>query len=82
VVAALDLVEAGDVRLVELGNRRLVELTRDVVADWLQRPPRRRPVRPVIPTGAPVHAHGRRHVADDLVWDGLPRRRLHRTPEP
>jgi segregation and condensation protein B len=69
VVAALDLVEAGDVRLVELGNRRLIELTRDVVADWLQRPPRRRPVRPVIPTGAPVHAHGRRHVADDLVWD-------------
>ena len=69
VVAALDLAEAGDVRLVELGNRRLVELTRDVVADWLQRPPRRRPVRPVIPTGAPVHAHGRRHVADDLVWD-------------
>src|SRR6202022_3804010 len=44
VVAALDLAEAGDVRLVELGNRRLVELTRDVVADWLQRPPRRRAV--------------------------------------
>jgi hypothetical protein len=38
VVAALDLAEAADVRLVELGNRRLVELTRDVVADWLQRP--------------------------------------------
>ncbi len=69
VVAALDLAEAGDVRLVGLGNRRLVELTRDVVADWLQRPPRRRPVRPLIPTGPLLQPHGRRHVADDLVWD-------------
>jgi segregation and condensation protein B len=39
------------------------------VADWLQRPPRRRPVRPVIPSGPLLHARARKHLADDLVWD-------------
>jgi hypothetical protein len=51
VVAACDLAESAEARLVELGTGRLAELTRDAVADWLQRPPRRRPVRPVITTG-------------------------------
>jgi hypothetical protein len=68
VVAALDLAEASDVRLVELGNGQLAELARDVVTDWLRRPPRRRPVRPVIPTGPLLHARARKHLADDLVW--------------
>jgi segregation and condensation protein B len=68
-VAALDLVEARDAGLVELGTGCLDELTRDVVADWLQRPPRRRPVRPVIPTGPLLHSRGRKQLADDLVWD-------------
>jgi segregation and condensation protein B len=69
VVAALDLAEATDVRLVELGNGRIAELARDVVGDWLRRPPRRRPVRPVIPTGPLLHARGGKHRADDLIWD-------------
>jgi hypothetical protein len=37
-----------------------------VVADWLQRPPRRRPVRPVIPTGQLEHARGRKHLENDM----------------
>ena len=69
VVAACDLAEAADVRLVALGTDQLAELTRDVVADWLQRPPRRRPVRPVIPTGPLLHGRARKQLADDLVWD-------------
>jgi len=69
VVTALDVGEAVDIRLVERGNTRLGELARDVVADWLQRPPRRRPVRPVIPTGPPVHGRVQRHLTKDLVWD-------------
>ncbi len=69
VVDALDFAEASNNRLVELGKGQLTELTRDVVADWLQRPPRRRPVRPVIPTGQLKHGPIRKHREDDLVWD-------------
>jgi hypothetical protein len=69
IVACVDLAEAADAQLVELGTGKLAELTREVVADWLQRPPRRRPMRPVIPTGALMAARGRRPLADDLVWD-------------
>ncbi len=70
-VAALDLAESIHAALAELGTTRLCELAVDVVADWQQRPPRRRPIRPVIPTGAPVQQGGHRRpsaTADDL-WD-------------
>jgi hypothetical protein len=66
-VAAVDLAEATDTRLAELGTARLAKLTNDVVADWRQRPPRRRLVRPVIPTASAMHARGRRRLTDDLV---------------
>jgi hypothetical protein len=51
VVAACDLAEAADARFIVFGTARLAELTADLVADWRRRPPGRRPVRPVIPTG-------------------------------
>ncbi|MGI9146267.1 MAG: SMC-Scp complex subunit ScpB [Chloroflexota bacterium] len=69
VVAALDLAEAADVRLAELGAGQLDELARLVVADWRQRPPRRRPVRPIVPTGPLAHTQRPRHPSTDLIWD-------------
>jgi segregation and condensation protein B len=71
-LAALDLAESSHAPLAELGATRLGELTQDVVADWQQRPPRRQPIRPLIPTGAPhpMHQRQRRHSAlDEEVWD-------------
>jgi len=69
VVAALDLAEATDARLAELGRRRLAELAKDVVADWRQRPPRRRPVGPIIPSGSLAAPPARRRLSDTLIWD-------------
>ena len=69
VVAALDLAEASDGRLAELGSRQLAELATEVIADWRQRPPRRRAARPVVLTGPPAHTQRPRHAAADLVWD-------------
>jgi len=69
VVAALDLAEASDGRLAELGTRQLAELATEVSADWRQRPPRRRPVRPIVPTGPPAQTQRPRHAAADLIWD-------------
>jgi len=71
VVAALDLTEAADARLAAFGIDRIRQLSQDIVADWRQRPPRRRPVRPLVPTGTTiVDVRRRRHTAaDDLIWD-------------
>jgi len=71
VVAALDLTEAADDRLAASGIDRLGELPKEIVVDWRQRPPRRRPVRPIVPTGTTVaEVRRRRHTAaDDLIWD-------------
>jgi len=71
VVAALDLTEAADARLAAFGIHQIGELSQDIVADWRQRPPRRRPVRPMVPTGtAAADLRRRRHTAaDDLIWD-------------
>jgi len=69
VVAALDLAEASDGRLAELGTRQLAELFTEVVADWRQRPPRRRSVRPIVPTGPLAQTKRRQPPSEDLVWD-------------
>jgi segregation and condensation protein B len=68
-VAALDLAESARAPLAEVGAGRLRELAVDIVADWRQRPPRRRPVRPVIPTGAPARLGGRYRPIADEIWD-------------
>jgi len=71
VVAAVDLTEAADARLAAFGIDRIGQLSKDIVAAWRQRPPRRRPVRPMVPTGTTVaDVRRRRHTAaDDLIWD-------------
>jgi len=69
VVAALDLAEASDGRLAELGTRQLAELATEVVVDWRQRPPRRQPARPIVPTGPLAHTKRRQPPSEDLVWD-------------
>jgi segregation and condensation protein B len=72
-VAALDLAESTHLELAAIGRARLEELARDVETDWRQRPPRRRPVRPIVPSGR-VPADdagprpGRSSIAEDL-WD-------------
>jgi hypothetical protein len=69
VVAAVDLREASGRDLAVLGAARLEQLAREVVADWRQRPPRRRPVRPIVPSGAaPELERGvrRSSVAEEL----------------
>jgi segregation and condensation protein B len=70
-VAALDLTESIYAPLAELGAGRLTELAVDVVADWQQRPPRRRPIRPLIPTGASALHAGptRRRRIDQEIWE-------------
>jgi len=71
VVAAVDLTEAADARLAAFGIHRIGQLSKDIVVDWRQRPLRRRPVRPIVPTGTTVaEVRRRRHTAaDDLIWD-------------
>ncbi len=71
IVAALDLAEASDAQLLEFGTGQLEQLAKDVVADWRQRPPRRRPVRPIVPSVTEVVDIRRRRspTPDDLVWD-------------
>jgi hypothetical protein len=70
-VAALDLGESVHPELAGLGRARLEELAREVEPDWRQRPPRRRTVRPIVPSGPAPTAHTRprrSHVAEEL-WD-------------
>jgi putative transcriptional regulator (Ypuh-like) len=70
-VSALDLSESADPELAIVGRSRLEELARDVEPDWRQRPPRRRPLRPVVPNGPTPSAQAgpkRSRVADEL-WD-------------
>jgi segregation and condensation protein B len=71
IVAALDLAESAHGELQGIGRTRLQELARDVEPDWRQRPPRRRFVRPVVPSGpAPSHTGGSKssRIADEF-WD-------------
>jgi hypothetical protein len=69
--AALDLSESAQPELAALGGARLKELAREVEPDWGQRPPRRRPIPPLVPSG-PVSSEENRskrsRVADEL-WD-------------
>ena len=58
-------------QLAGLGRTRLVELSADLEPSWQQRPRRRRPIRPLIPTTEQPSAAPRRQVvaARDEVWD-------------
>jgi segregation and condensation protein B len=71
VVAALDLSESAHPELARIGRSKLEELARDVEPDWRQRPPRRRPVRPMVSSGSLSAASAqtmRSRIADEL-WD-------------
>jgi hypothetical protein len=50
-IAALDLSESAHSELAMIGQASLAELAREVEPDWRQRPPRRQPVRPLVPSG-------------------------------
>ncbi len=70
-IAAIDLTESAHPELASIGRTKLEELARDVEPDWRQRPPRRRPVRAIVPSGTVRTGHiepKRRRIADDL-WD-------------
>jgi segregation and condensation protein B len=71
-IAAFDLFESALPELIAVGRSRLEELARDVEPDWRQRPPRRRPVRPIVPSGrvqaGTVRLPRRSKVADEF-WD-------------
>jgi len=71
VVAAVDLLEAEAPALAELGRTWLAELTRDLDPSWTQRPPRRRSVRPIVPTARIGEPSGRRVRSrrGDTEWD-------------
>jgi len=71
VVAAVDLLEAEAPALAERGRTGLEELTRDLDPSWTQRPPRRRAVRPLFPTGRVGEPPGRgaRRGREDAEWD-------------
>ena len=58
-------------QLAGLGRTRLVELSADLEPSWQQRPRRRRPIRPLIPTSEQPSAAPRRQVvaARYEVWD-------------
>ncbi len=71
VVAALDLVEVVPADLAALGRAQLEELAPGVEPSWQRRPQRRRPLRPVVPSGR--HASRSRQLlqggVNDQVWD-------------
>jgi segregation and condensation protein B len=70
-VAALDLAESAHPELQSIGTTKLAELAQAVEPDWRQRPPRRRPVRPIVPSGPASTARAgpkRSRMADEL-WD-------------
>jgi hypothetical protein len=69
-VAAVDLADGPNVDLAELGRIRLAEFSGNVEPSWHGRPQRRRPVRPLIPSGRSASANRRLQVlASDQVWD-------------
>jgi segregation and condensation protein B len=69
-VTAVDLVD-GDLShdLVELGRARLRELVDGLEPSWQRRPDRRRPVRPLVPTGPRPSSNQAHGSALDEVWD-------------
>jgi len=71
VVAAVDLGEAVSADLAALGRAQIDELAPSVEPSWQRRPARRRPLRPIIPSGR--HAsRPRQHLqggVNDQVWD-------------
>jgi excisionase family DNA binding protein len=69
-VTAIDLVDGGVSReLMELGRARLRELVDGLEPSWQRRPDRRRPVRPLVPTGRHPSAIRARGSALDAIWD-------------
>jgi segregation and condensation protein B len=70
-IAALDLTESVHAELAAIAIARLGQLAREVEPDWRQRPPRRRRVRPHVPSDLAPTAHAtttRSRIADE-VWD-------------
>jgi hypothetical protein len=69
-IAALDLSESSRAELATVGRMKLEELAREVEADWRQRPPRRRPVRLIMPSGhVPTGPRPRRSQTAGEFWD-------------
>jgi segregation and condensation protein B len=69
-VAAVDIADGGlSHELMELGRIRLRELVERMEPSWQRRPDRRRPVRPLVPTGRRTAAGPQHPSAIDEIWD-------------
>jgi hypothetical protein len=69
-VTAVDLADGGlSHELVELGRARLRELVDGLEPSWQRRPDRRRPVRPLVPTGRRPSSTEAGGSALDTIWD-------------
>jgi segregation and condensation protein B len=72
IVSALDLAESHTPSLAELGLARLKELAEGIEPSWERRPPRRRPLRSVVPSsarGPRPHPRLQHSAVADAAWD-------------